>query len=100
MRRLFREISDPVRVAALSKAIVFLAEQHFPWNDRYISTTEPGHKVDLRMAGVAGDQFMARTRTTILIGKTSDLPVQRPEPGQEFTLLPTAWGGGTVKKPL
>jgi cell filamentation protein len=91
MRRLFMEISDPVRVAALSKAIGALAQHGFGWNDRYIATAEPGHKVEVRMAGIAGDQFMARTQTAILIGKTSDLPKRRPEKGQEFTLEPTAW---------
>lgn len=91
MRRLFTEISDPERVAALSKAIGALEQNGFPWNDRYIATAEPGHKVDVRLAGVAGDQFMARTQTAIVIGKASDLPGQRPAQGQEFTLLPTEW---------
>jgi cell filamentation protein len=91
MRRLFREISDPVRVAALSKAIASLDQHKFAWNDRYIATAEPGHKVDVRLAGIAGDQFMARTQTAILIGKTTDLPEQRPEQGQEFTLEPSVW---------
>jgi cell filamentation protein len=91
MRRLFTEISEPERVAALSKAIGDLEQHGFPWNDRYIATAEPGHKVDVRLAGVAGDQFMARTQTAVLIGKASDLPEQRPAQGQEFTLLPTEW---------
>jgi cell filamentation protein len=92
MRRLFSEISDPVRVAALSKAIASLDQHRFPWNDRYIATAEPGHKIDVRLAGIAGDHFMARTQTAILIGKTSDLPERRPEQGQEFRLEPTSWG--------
>jgi len=91
MRRLFTEIGDPERVAALSRAIGALEQHGFPWNDGYIATAEPGHKVDVRLAGVAGDQFMARTQTAILIGKASDLPEQRPAQGQEFTLLPTEW---------
>lgn len=91
MRRLFREISDPVRVAALSQAIAALEQHKYAWNDRYIATTEPGYSVNVRLAGVAGDQFMARTQTAILIGKTSDLPEWRPEQGQEFALEPTAW---------
>lgn len=93
MRRLFVEISEPVRVAALTKAIEALEQHGFVWNDRYIATAEPSHKVDVRLAGVAGEQFMARTQTAILIGKTSDLPEQRPEQGQEFTLEPTGWSG-------
>jgi cell filamentation protein len=92
MRRLFGEISDPLRVAALTQAIAALAQHGFAWNDRYIATVEPGHKVEVRLAGIAGDQFMARTVTAILIGKMSDLPARRPEPDQEFILEPTAWG--------
>jgi cell filamentation protein len=91
MRRLFMEISDPQRVDALSNAISSLERHGFAWNDRYIATTEPGHRVDVQLAGIAGAQFMARTRTDILIGKTSDLPDPRPAQGQEFTLLPTEW---------
>ena len=92
MRRLFKEICDPVRVAALSKAIAALDQHGFAWNDRYIATTEPGHQVEVLLANVAGNQFMARTKTAILIGKTSDLPERRPEEGRGFTLQPTAWG--------
>jgi cell filamentation protein len=91
MQRLFNEISDPVRVAALSKAIGSLEQHGFAWNNHYIATTEPGHKVDVRLAGVAGEQFMARTKTAILIGQTRDLPQPPPERGQDFTLAPTSW---------
>jgi len=91
MRRMFIEISNPVRVAALEKAIGALNENRFPWNDRYVATAEPGHKVEVTMAGIAGEQFMARTATAILIGQTSDLSEPRPERGETFTLDPTAW---------
>ena len=74
MSRLFNEISDPVRVAALNKAIGSLEQHGFDWNNHCIATTEPGHTVDVRLAGVAGEQFMARTKTAILIGQTRDLP--------------------------
>jgi cell filamentation protein len=91
MRRMFGEISDPVRVAALEKAIDALNRNGFPWNDRYVATAEPGHKVEVTMAGTADDQFMARTATAILIGQTSDLPEPRPERDETFTFEPTAW---------
>lgn len=91
MRRLFNEISDPVRRAALSKAIHALNENGFPWNDRYIATAEPGHQVEVTMAGVAGAQFMGRTETAILIGQASDLPKPHPERGDTFTFGPSPW---------
>jgi cell filamentation protein len=91
MRRLFMEISDPVRVAALSHAIGALEQHRFVWNDCYIATAEPGHNVEVKFVGIAGDQFMARTETAILIGKTSDLPA-RFDKSEDFTLVPTEWG--------
>lgn len=84
MRRLFNEISDPARVAILRTAIAALERQEFAWNDRYLATLEPGHEVELIFAGVAADQFMARTDTLILLGRTADLPEPRPERGQTF----------------
>jgi hypothetical protein len=92
MRPMFDEISDPVRVTALEKAIGALNENRFPWNDRYVATAEPGHKVEVTMAGIAGEQFMARTATAILVGQTSDLPEPRPERGETFTFEPASWG--------
>ena len=57
MHRLFNEISDPSRVAALRQAIEFFEKQRFPWNDRYLATTEPGHPLELTMVGTAGRSF-------------------------------------------
>jgi cell filamentation protein len=92
MRRMFREISDPLRTDALRAAIAFFEAQGFPWNDRYLATTEPGHRVELTMAGIAGAHFMGRTRSQILIGNTSDLPDPHPQSGETFTILPSGAG--------
>jgi len=86
MQRMFRDISNPERVAALRQAIGFFDEQHFPWNDHYLATIEPGHRLELTMAGMAGEHFLARTRSEILVGNTSDLPAARPERGENFVL--------------
>jgi cell filamentation protein len=94
MRRLFADASDPARQEALRAAIDAFDRQQFPWNDRYIATAEPGHPVELTMAGVAGAHFMARTESQILIGHVVDLPEPRPERGQAFTLVPTHDMGG------
>jgi cell filamentation protein len=91
LRRMFIEISDPARVTALDRAIHSLGQHGFAWNDSYIATAEPGHTVELVMAGSAGAQFMARTATGILIGQVADLPEPRPERGDTFVLEPTAW---------
>jgi cell filamentation protein len=88
MRRLFNEISDPSRVAALHQAIEFFEMRRFSWNDRYLATTEPGRQVELTMVGTAGDHFMGRTRSQILIGNTSDLPDPHPRSHETFTIVP------------
>jgi cell filamentation protein len=85
MRRVFDEISNPQRVAAMREAIEALDRHGFPWNDRYIATMQPGHRVEVTMAGMAGEHFMARTGDEILIGKTADLPDPHPERGATFT---------------
>jgi cell filamentation protein len=86
MRRMFDEISDPSRIAALRPAIQSMEENGFPWNDYYLSTTEPGRRVDVTMAGVNGEHFLARTDTGILIGNVADLPEPRPAVDEKFTL--------------
>jgi cell filamentation protein len=87
MRRLFNEISDPQRAAALRQAIAALQEHGFSWNDRYLATIEPGHHVEIAMIGISrsGEHFMARNRSHILIGNTADLPRPVPERGATFT---------------
>ena len=92
MRRLFIEISNPARVAALLPAVNFLEAQGFPWNDHYLSTAEPVQSVEVTFAGPAGQHFMARTGSGILIGKASDLPTPRPQRGEVFILDPSSWG--------
>ena len=90
MRRLFNEISDPSRVAALRQAIELLEKGRFPWNDRYLATAEPGQPVELRMVGPVGDYFMGRTGTRILIGNMADLPSPHPQTHQTFVFIPAA----------
>lgn len=90
MRRMFDEISDPERVVRLRKSIAALEKLDVDWNNRYVATITPGHSVELVLAGVAGDQFMARTRSEILFGRVSDLPKPRPQQGQTFTLTMTS----------
>jgi hypothetical protein len=63
-----------------------LEKEKFNWNDRYVATVAPGHTVDLVLAGIAGDQFMARTESEILFGRTADLPQPPPQRGEAFTL--------------
>jgi cell filamentation protein len=91
MRRMFDEISNPNRVAALTPAIAFLNSAKYPWNDRYVATLEPGHVQDLTVAGVSGANFMARTDTSILIGQRADLPSPDTASGARVKVFPSRW---------
>jgi cell filamentation protein len=88
MRRMFDEISDPRRVALLRESISALEGLNFDWNNRYIATLTPGHTVKLVLAGIAGDQFMARTSDQVLFGRTADLPQPHPQRGETFDFTP------------
>jgi cell filamentation protein len=88
MRRMFDEISDSGRAALLRQSLAALDKLNVDWNDRYVATIAPGHAVELVLAGIAGNHFMARTATQILFGRVSDLPDPHPEPGQTFNLRP------------
>jgi hypothetical protein len=92
---MFDEISNPKRVEALRDAIDAFQQHGFQWNDQYVATVEPGHRVELTMAGGSGLHFMARTNSQILIGNVSDLPAPQPRRGEQFTLIPSehTWGG-------
>ncbi len=86
--RMIGEIIDPDRVAALSQAQQFLDQhrQTLDWRDRYMATTEEGRDYTLTMVGRAGTNFMARSASEILVGRSSDLPEPLPQSGQSFTM--------------
>jgi cell filamentation protein len=92
MHCLFNEISDPSRVAALRQAIELLERRRFPWNDRYLATTEPGQPVELAMVGTIGYHFIGRSGARILIGNTSDLPWPHPRSHETFRIVQVGAG--------
>jgi cell filamentation protein len=100
MRRMFEEISDPSRVANLRKGIGALERlrmtgaSKLDWNSQYVATARPGQPDPLVLAGISGEQFMARTQTAILFGNTRDLPEPRPGRGESFMLAGP--GGATA----
>jgi cell filamentation protein len=91
MRRLFKDAVIPARREALARAIAALDAAGFAWNDRYIAAAEPGHSVELTLAGIAGAQFMGRTSNAIIIGRSADLPSPAPSRNETFTFKPKAW---------
>ena len=73
MRRMFEEISDPVRCYHLEKAITALRSFNFDWNERYIATVTPGQSYDGVFVGRSGEQFMLGRGDRITIGFVADL---------------------------
>lgn len=98
MRRMFAEIADPVRVAALDVAQQAIERggrpdgPHVaPWDHFYIATSEPGQTYCGRFIGAAGENFMMQaTDESITIGNTVDLPDPHPRSGQTFTFIASA----------
>lgn len=89
-RRLFTEISDPDRVAALRKALDFLkSSRAVSWNDLYIATTVAGQEYSGVLVGETSTDFMIRVhgdpQDWIAIGSVDDLPADR-EKGSELTI--------------
>ena len=78
MRRLFRDIATPDRVAELKKAQRGLRKLGFSWEERYMAFVEPGHRHVAKFAGAAGKQFMCIVDKDVLIGWRSDLPGSLP----------------------
>jgi hypothetical protein len=84
-QRMFREISDSERVAALRQAQQFLDKQNFRWRDFYMATTEPGRTYELTMVGTGGQNFMALSQgRELLVGRSRDLPEPAPASGARF----------------
>lgn len=98
MRRMFAEIADPARVAALDVAQQAIERggrpdgPHVaPWDHFYMATSEPGQTYRGRFIGAAGENFMMQARDeSITIGNTVDLPDPHPRSGQTFTFVATA----------
>ncbi|MGA1834202.1 Fic family protein [Rhizobium wenxiniae] len=95
MCRMFVEIANPVRVAALDVAQQAIERggrpdgPHVaPWDHFYMATSEPGQSYRGRFIGAAGENFMMQARDeTITIGNTVDLPDPHPRSGQTFTFV-------------
>jgi fido (protein-threonine AMPylation protein) len=92
--RMFADIVDPERVAALYKITRFLQANDPNWNDRYIATTVEGQAYVGVFGGVSGDDFMMKVRDSrswFASGKIDDLEDLSPEPGDELSFTAKHW---------
>jgi cell filamentation protein len=77
MIRLFEEITDPDRIAPLRRAIEFLDQNRFRWNDVYLATTTPGQEYTGKLVGRDRDAFMMRTNSAeVIIGRQVDISTE------------------------
>jgi cell filamentation protein len=75
--RMFGELLDPQRAAALRKAVNFLDRHRsvdFDWTRRYVATMEPGRDYSGTFVGGGGTDFIMHNGKDILIGRMVDLP--------------------------
>lgn len=73
LKRLFREISDPGRVAALDKAIGFLEKENIPWQEMYIATATPGQQYSAVVALSSPEVTVTRAGGDVIVAQTSDV---------------------------
>ena len=103
MQRLFREISDPGRVAALEKAIGFLEKENVPWQEMYIATATPGQQYSAVVALSSPEVTVMRAGGDVIVAQTNDVQADgNAKRGQvQFTAgdyaLPEQDGGGSAR---
>ncbi|MDX8478900.1 Fic family protein [Mesorhizobium sp. VK24D] len=95
MKRLFLEISDDRRTAALRKGLNFLrGSKSVLWNDLYIATTTAGQAYSGKLVGVAAPDFMMRVENSeqewIAVGDASDVP-DGTASGDALEIKPKYW---------
>lgn len=96
VRRLFLEISDSKRVAALRKVIDSMRRHDRPPDDLYIATTVAGQSYAGRFAGRSGSDFMLRVdepEGRVLVGDVVDLD-DEPELGDDVSFVASRFGPG------
>lgn len=83
--RMFDEISDKKRCNLLNAGLEKL-KRHQNINPKtlYLTTFSPGETRTVTFAGIADDQFLARTNDRVFFGYTANLPSQIPQIGAEF----------------
>jgi cell filamentation protein len=83
--RMFDEISNPKRSDLLNAGLEKL-KRHQNINPKtlYLTTFSPGETSTVIFAGIADDQFLARTNDRVFFGRAANLPSPIPQIGTEF----------------
>jgi cell filamentation protein len=86
MERLFLEITDASRVAGLREAIRFFEAKGYPWNDRYLATTQAGRSYAGKVVGRADTHFMMHDGEQIFVAQLSDV-LSVPASGESVAFM-------------
>lgn len=76
MGRLFQEISDPQRVAALDKAQGFLDQERVNWQKMYIATATPGREYGGQVALSSPEVVVLRSNGDVIVAQTRDVALE------------------------
>lgn len=80
LQRLFQEISDPGRVAALEKAQSYLERENIKWQNMYIATATPSQQYDGRVALSSKDVVVMRSDGDVIVAQTRDFDTSQGPP--------------------
>jgi cell filamentation protein len=86
MERMFLEVTDASRVAGLREAIRFFEAKGYPWNDRYLATTESGRSYAGQVVGRVNAHFMMHDGEQIFVAQLSDV-LSVPASGESVAFM-------------
>lgn len=92
MQRLFQEISDPQRVAALDKAQGFLDQERVNWQEMYIATATPGREYSGQVALSSPEVVVMRSEGDVIVAQTRDLDLEGGPPSGTVHFTATEYG--------
>lgn len=91
MQRLFQEISDPGRVAAMEKAIGYLENEKINWPQLYLASATPGRDYEGRVALTSQDVVVMRCEGDVIVAKTSDFDTSSGPPRGDVRMTATEY---------
>lgn len=92
MQRLFQEISDSQRVAALDKAQGFLDQERVNWQEMYIATATPGREYSGPVALSSPEVVVMRSGGDVIVAQTRDVALEEGPPSGTVHFTATDYG--------
>lgn len=92
MQRLFQEISDPQRVAALDRAQGFLDQEQVNWQEMYMATATPGREYSGPVALSSPELVVMRSGGDVIVAQTRDVALEEGPPSGTVHFTATGYG--------